>query len=50
MTQVTAAVNNGVNVAALLGARDALSQAPEAAKFVWRAYSSWRTVRTPRRA
>ena len=34
-------VNNGVNVAALLGARDALGKAPEAARFVWRASSEW---------
>ena len=33
--------DNGVNVAALLGARDALSQAPEAAKFTWRATAGW---------
>ena len=32
---------NGVNVAALLGAREALSQAPEAARFKWRATSKW---------
>jgi uncharacterized OsmC-like protein len=35
------AVDNGVNVAALLGAREALSQAPEAAKFTWRATADW---------
>jgi uncharacterized OsmC-like protein len=34
-------VNNGVNVAALLGAREALSNAPEAAKFNWRATCKW---------
>jgi uncharacterized OsmC-like protein len=34
-------VNNGVNVAALLGAREALGQAPEAAKFNWRATCKW---------
>jgi uncharacterized OsmC-like protein len=34
-------VQNGVNVAALLGARDALSKAPEAAKFNWRASCKW---------
>lgn len=33
--------NNGVNVQALLGAREALSQAPEAARFVWRATCQW---------
>jgi uncharacterized OsmC-like protein len=35
------AVNNGVNVAALLGARDALAKAPEAAQFKWRASCEW---------
>ena len=34
-------VQNGVNVAALLGAREALSKAPEAAKFNWRASCKW---------
>jgi uncharacterized OsmC-like protein len=34
-------VNNGVNVEALLGAREALSGAPEAAKFTWRATCKW---------
>jgi uncharacterized OsmC-like protein len=34
-------VQNGVNVDALLGARDALSKAPEAAKFNWRASCKW---------
>ena len=34
-------VNNGVNVAALLGAREALSQMPEAAAFKWRASCEW---------
>jgi len=32
---------NGVNVTALLGAREALSRAPEAARFKWRATSKW---------
>jgi uncharacterized OsmC-like protein len=32
---------NGVNVEALLGAREALSKAPEAARFKWRATSTW---------
>ena len=35
------AVNNGVNVGALLEAREALRQAPEAAKFTWRATCKW---------
>ncbi|MGH8669144.1 MAG: OsmC family protein [Burkholderiales bacterium] len=34
-------VQNGVNVEALLGAREALSKAPEAAKFNWRASCKW---------
>ena len=34
-------VQNGVNVDALLAAREALSEAPEAAKFNWRASCSW---------
>ena len=34
-------VNNGVNVEALLGAREALTDAPEAAKFSWRASCKW---------
>jgi uncharacterized OsmC-like protein len=36
-----AVAQNGVNVSALLGAREALSQAPEAARFKWRASSEW---------
>ena len=35
-------VNNGVNVEALLAAREALKSAPEAAKFTWRASCKWR--------
>jgi uncharacterized OsmC-like protein len=34
-------VNNGVNVQALLDAREALKAAPEAAKFKWRASCKW---------
>ncbi len=34
-------VDNGVNVAALLEARKALTDAPEAAKFAWRATCTW---------
>ncbi len=34
-------VNNGVNVGALLAAREALKGAPEAAKFTWRASCKW---------
>jgi uncharacterized OsmC-like protein len=32
---------NGVNVEALLGAREALTETPEAAAFKWRATSEW---------
>jgi uncharacterized OsmC-like protein len=34
-------VNNGVNVQALLDAREALKGAPEATKFTWRATCKW---------
>jgi len=34
-------VDNGVNVGALLGAREALTAAPEAAQFQWRASCDW---------
>src|SRR3954469_15642723 len=34
-------VDNGVNVQALLDAREALKGAPEAAQFTWRAASKW---------
>src|ERR1700694_1585836 len=34
-------VNNGVNVEALLAAREALRAAPQAAKFTWRASCKW---------
>ncbi|HEY7563298.1 MAG TPA: OsmC family protein [Acidimicrobiia bacterium] len=37
----TIPVDNGVNVRALLDAREALSQAPDAAKFTWRAQTEW---------
>jgi uncharacterized OsmC-like protein len=41
METSTAPVDNGVNVDALLEAREALSQAPEAAQFKWRATCEW---------
>lgn len=34
-------VNNGVNTEALIGAREALTAAPEAAQFRWRATCRW---------
>jgi len=40
-TETEKQVQNGVNVDALLGARDALSKAPEAAKFNWKASCKW---------
>ena len=36
-------VKNGVNIDALLAAREALKGAPEAAKFTWRASCKWRS-------
>ena len=41
MTVTDSPVDNGVNVAALLEAREALGQAPEAAQFEWRARCEW---------
>jgi uncharacterized OsmC-like protein len=35
-------IDNGVNVEALLEAREALGGAPEAAQFTWRASSKWK--------
>jgi uncharacterized OsmC-like protein len=35
-------VNNGVNVDALLAAREALKSAPQAAKFKWQASCKWK--------
>jgi uncharacterized OsmC-like protein len=40
-TTDTRPVDNGVNVEALLGAREALAAAPEAAAFQWRARCEW---------
>jgi uncharacterized OsmC-like protein len=41
LTMAETSVNNGVNVEALLAAREALRSAPEAAKFKWRASCKW---------
>ena len=41
MSEQTNNVDNGVNVEALLGAREALTEAPEAAQFKWRATCTW---------
>jgi len=39
---MSTAIDNGVNVQALLEAREALASAPEAAQFTWRASSKWK--------
>lgn len=41
MSEETRTANNGVNVAALLEAREALTNMPEAAQFKWRATCDW---------
>ena len=41
MADTETAVDNGVNVEALLGAREALIDAPEGAQFTWRATCKW---------
>ena len=41
MTTTDTPVDNGVNVEALLGAREALTATPEAASFHWRATCDW---------
>jgi uncharacterized OsmC-like protein len=40
-TTEPSSVDNGVNITALLGAREALTDAPEAAQFQWRAQCEW---------
>jgi uncharacterized OsmC-like protein len=42
MTITDRPIDNGVDVQALLGAREALSAAPGAAQFAWRASCTWR--------
>ena len=42
MANPDSTVENGVNVQALLDARVALGEAPEAAKFMWRATCEWK--------
>src|SRR5262249_7692118 len=42
MSDVIGSVNNGVNVEALIAAREALTKAPEAAQFKWRAACEWK--------
>ena len=41
MTQTAPSVDNGVNIEALRGAKQALTDAPEAAQFQWRARCEW---------
>jgi uncharacterized OsmC-like protein len=41
MTITETPVNNGVNVEALLGAREAMTGTPAAAAFTWRAANEW---------
>ena len=41
MTITDSPVDNGVDTAALLGARDALTAQPDAAAFTWRATCAW---------
>ena len=41
MSTTAVNIDNGVNVTALLGARQALTEAPEAARFKWRASCRW---------
>ena len=40
---MTTVADNGVNVQALLDAREVLKGAPEAAQFTWRASAKWRS-------
>ena len=42
MAEAKTAVDNGVNTAALIAAREALSKAPQAAQFKWRAQCEWK--------
>ena len=42
MPEDARSVNNGVNVEALVEAREALTNAPEAAEFKWRASCEWK--------
>src|SRR4026207_231430 len=42
MADGSTSIDNGVNVQALLDARDALTKAPQAAQFKWRAACEWK--------
>ena len=41
MTVTESAADNGVNTGALLGARDALIENPDAGEFIWRVSNNW---------
>ena len=41
MNMYTKIVDNGVDAGALMAAKEALCEAPEAARFQWRARSNW---------
>ena len=42
MAEAESTIDNGVNVEALINAREALTDAPEAAQFKWRATCEWK--------
>ena len=42
MADASSIANNGVNVAALIAAREELTKAPAAAQFKWRASCEWK--------
>ena len=42
MAELESAVDTGVNVEALINAREALAEASEAAQFKWRATCQWK--------
>ena len=42
MAEAGSVIDNGVNVEALINAREALTDAPEAAQFKWRATCEWK--------
>ena len=46
MTEATSTANNGVNVAALIAAREALTKAPAAAQFKFAPPANGRTALT----
>ena len=42
MSEPTKTVDNGVDLDAVVGAREALTKAPDAAQFKWRAACQWK--------